>query len=328
MRHFNIRASHDLTEVDIFGQIGESFFEDGNTLDSVRAEITGMDTPITFNVASLGGDAFEGLAIHDLIKAHKHPTTVNVVGATASAGAVIAAAGDTVNISENSLFLVHKARTVAAGTAKDLQDTIDMMNQVDNRMKSVFTARTGMDAEALDVLLDEDRFMDAEEALSLGFVDAISKPVKVAASVDINKVMASSYLTDEQKELLKTNQILTKMELSEDSKSWFTTAIEAAVSKFKPAAEVVEVVEEVTAPVEAVVDTAAIEAAAELEALTAKVEALKAEAAALEASKGATEVEVVAEADPTPETDTAKDPWSAFASAYVERPSLAHKISK
>ena len=121
MRHFNIKTSAELTEIDIFGQIGDSFFEEGNTLDSVKAELENIKTDLSINVASLGGSAFEGLAIHDLIASHPYNTTVNVVGATASAGAVISVAADKVNISENSLFLVHNSHGMAQGNAEDLE---------------------------------------------------------------------------------------------------------------------------------------------------------------------------------------------------------------
>ena len=295
MRHINIRAAKDSTEVDIFGQIGESFFEDGNTLESVKSAIEGVKTPITFNVASLGGSAFEGLAIHDLIKSHKQPTTVNVVGATASAGAIISVAADTVNISENSLFLVHKASNIAMGNVKDFEDAIVLLNQVDNRMKSIFSAKTGMDDSELDSLLDEDRFMDAGEALEKGFVDAIIKPAKIAASVDMKRVEASKELTDTQKEQLKTlNQIKTKMELSEDSKGWVKTAIENAIAAFKP--EVKEPVSpEVNAEVTAL-EAKAVEANATIATLNAEIADLKAKVAAASAP----EISINADVEPSP----------------------------
>lgn len=295
MRHINIRAAKDSTEVDIFGQIGESFFEDGNTLESVRSEISGINTPITFNVASLGGDAFEGLAIHDLIKAHKHPTTVNIVGATASAGTIIASGGDTVNISENSLFLIHNSHGMAYGNADDVQKHVDAMRMIDTQMTSIYVNRTGMDEADVKALMAEDRFMNANEAKEKGFVDAITKPMKIAASVDMKRVEASKELTDTQKEQLKTlNQIKTKMELSEDSKGWVKTAIENAIAAFKP--EVKEpVAPEVNSEVTAL-EAKAVEANATIATLNAEIADLKAKVAAASAP----EISINADVEPSP----------------------------
>jgi len=204
MRHFNIKTSAELTEIDIFGQIGDSFFEEGNTLDSVKAELSGVKTDLTINVASLGGSAFEGLAIHDLIASHPFNTTVNVIGATASAGAVISVAADNVNISENSLFLVHNSHGMAMGNAEDLESAAKDMRKIDDRMTSIFINRTGKEETEIRELLKEDKFLDANEALEWGFVDNVTQPVKIAAKLDRKKI-ENSNLTDKQKtQLLKT----------------------------------------------------------------------------------------------------------------------------
>ena len=204
MRHFNIKTSAELTEIDIFGQIGDSFFEEGNTLDSVKAELENIKTDLSINVASLGGSAFEGLAIHDLIASHPYNTTVNVVGATASAGAVISVAADRVNISENSLFLVHNSHGMAQGNAEDLEAAAKDMRKIDDRMTSIFINKTGKEETEIRELLKEDKFLDANEALEWGFVDNVTQPVKIAAKLDRNKIKNSNLTENQKQQLLKT----------------------------------------------------------------------------------------------------------------------------
>jgi len=204
-KHLNIHASkHGITEIDIFGQIGESFFEEGNTLESVKAEIgTRSKDELHFNIASLGGDAFEGLAIHDLVALHPKKTVMNIVGATASAGAVISQAADETNITENSLFLVHKARTIAGGTADDMESAAGDLKKVDARMLSVFAKSTEKPEAEIKALMDEDKFIDANEAIEMGFVDKKIEARKIAAKVDLKMILASKVLSDAQKEQLK-----------------------------------------------------------------------------------------------------------------------------
>jgi ATP-dependent protease ClpP protease subunit len=210
MRHVEIKSSADLTEVDIFGQIGDSFFEEGNTLESVRAEISNTKHELIINVASLGGVAFEGLAIHDLIASHPYNTTVNILGATASAAAVIAMAGDTVNISENSLFLVHDSHGIAQGNADELESIASDMRKVDDRMVSIFTKRTGKTESEVRELMKGDKFISPVEAKEFGFVDSIKEPAKIAASIDKEKIK-NSLLTENQKfQILNSS----KMELT------------------------------------------------------------------------------------------------------------------
>jgi len=210
MRHVEIKSSSDFTEVDIFGQIGDSFFEEGNTLESIRAEISNTKQDLVVNVASLGGIAFEGLAIHDLIASHPYNTTVNILGATASAAAVIAMAGDTVNISENSLFLVHDSHGIAQGNADDLESIASDMRKVDDRMVSIFTKKTGKKETEVRELMKGDKFLSPNEAKDFGFVDSIKEPSKIAASIDMKKIK-NSLLTENQKFQILN---LKKMELT------------------------------------------------------------------------------------------------------------------
>mgnify|MGYP003131929946 CR=1 FL=1 len=203
MRHLNIRSSAELTEIDIFGQIGDSFFEEGNTLETVKAELEKVNTELTINVASLGGSAFEGLAIHDLIASHPYRTVVNVVGATASAGAVISVAADHVNISENSLFLVHNSHGIAQGNANDLEAAAKDMRKIDDRMTSIFIKKTGKEEAEIRELLKEDKFLNASEALDWGFVDSVTQPVKAAAKLDKNRIINSNLTENQKQQLLK-----------------------------------------------------------------------------------------------------------------------------
>lgn len=221
MRHFQIHASKDnTTKIEIFGQIGDSFFEDGNTLETVRKEIESREDDLEVDIASLGGSAFEGLAIHDLFAAHKGKVTMNIVGATASAGAVIAESADDINISENSLFLIHNSHGIAIGTAKDIAKTVDDMEKIDTRMVSIFSKRAeGKKTEKeITTLMEEDKFIDAKTAIEFGFADKQIETSKIAASIDIDKVMASKDLTAVQKAQIKATIKTKKMETPETPK--------------------------------------------------------------------------------------------------------------
>ena len=184
MKHINIRAEKNKAEIDIFGSIGQSIFEEGHTLESVKAELKKIQAKeLVINIASLGGSAFEGLAIHDLLASQKADKTVNIVGATASAGAIISQVEDAkINISENALLLVHNCRGVAMGEAKDIEAFASEMKKIDARMLNVLMNRAKKEEKEVSDLMAEDRFMDAEEAKEYGFVDEVVKPVDLAAS--------------------------------------------------------------------------------------------------------------------------------------------------
>ncbi len=205
-----ITAKKHVTEIDILGQIGEDFFSEGNTLESVRAEIKDNDNPIIVNLASLGGSALEGLAIHDFLASFKQDVTVNIIGATASAAAVLSQAGDKVESSENSLFLVHKASGVAVGTADEMRKMAEEIETVNARMVAIFVKSTGKSEDEVTSLMDEDKFITAEEAKEFGFIDKVNPPSKIAASYGAKEIKASDFTDTQKEQLLNTTKMADK----------------------------------------------------------------------------------------------------------------------
>jgi len=189
--------------IDIFGLIGQGFFEEGNTMEGLKAEIKKADpSKIIVNIASLGGSAFEGLAIHDLIKSQKVDTEVNIVGATASAAAIIAQSGDTRKISENALFLVHNSHGMAFGGVEQMERAASDMKLINKKMSALLTKSAGDKStlEEVEALMKEDKFISAEEAEEFGFVDEVLEASDIAASkLDWDAIAQSKELNDEQK---------------------------------------------------------------------------------------------------------------------------------
>lgn len=182
---FTIRNSADKTEIDIIGAIGEDWFGEGNTLETVRNQFTEITNDITVNISSLGGDLIHALAIHDLFKMSNAKVTVNVIGSTASAGTIIAMGGDEIKISENSLFLGHKASLMAWGNADDLRNAADDLDKFDSRIIAIYKKKTKKTKAEIENWLKEDKWITAEEAKAFGLVDEIYKPKKVLNSAEL-----------------------------------------------------------------------------------------------------------------------------------------------
>lgn len=173
----------DTTEVDILGDIGDSFFEEGNTLESVKAKFDQIDsTYLVINIASLGGLVSEGLAIHDLIRSYKGHTTAKIIGWTASMGTIVALGADEVHISENSHFLIHNAWTGVVGNSRDLRETAQDLDKIDRRLVGIYKKKTNRPDYEIADLMEQERWLSPEEAIQWGFVDHISTQSKIAAS--------------------------------------------------------------------------------------------------------------------------------------------------
>jgi ATP-dependent protease ClpP protease subunit len=164
--------------IELMGDIGQSLWSDGWTLERFKAEVADNAAPrLVIDLKSLGGDVMEAYAIHDAIKAMPARVTVNIVGSSASAATIIAAAADEVTISENSRYLVHNARTWAEGTAEQLGQAYEMLRSIDEQIVNTYIKRTGKARAAIEELMKQERWMTAAEAVEWGFVDKIIKPI-------------------------------------------------------------------------------------------------------------------------------------------------------
>lgn len=188
---FQIRNSGNITEIDVFGDIGVDWWTgEGNTLETVSNQIKGIKSEIKVNISSLGGDLFDGFAIYDLFKSHPYQITGNLVGATASAASIIAMGCDKVICSENALHLGHKASTGAWGNAQELRKAAETLDTCDARIVAIYKKKTGKSDDEIHNWLDQDKWITPEDAMNFGIVDEIYTPEKVINSADYKKLSA------------------------------------------------------------------------------------------------------------------------------------------
>lgn len=185
--------------IDILGDIGEDFWgESKNTKQAINdkvKEITAINADeVVVNISSLGGSVDHGLAIHDALASLKANVITNVTGLTASAATIIAQAGNVRRISENALYLIHRAWTVVGGNTEDLLSMASDLEKIDERILNIYKKKSDASEEELKAIMAKDQFLSPDEALALGLVDEIYEPaVKAAASVNkdhLSKIVA------------------------------------------------------------------------------------------------------------------------------------------
>ena len=325
MKNFVIRNSaHETAEIDIFGDIGEGWFNDGHTVESVRNQLSEINTKdLIVNISSLGGDVNHALAIHDMLKMHKAKVTTKVTGFTASSGTIIAMAGDVVEMSDNALFLVHNAWSGVVGNQHDLREFADELAKVDDRIINIYAKKTGKRRDTIHNLMKEEKWIDANEARDFGFIDKVFEPVAIAASIE--KINESDLPKLPERIITKINDMNLKEEF-DAFKNSITETIEGIKNSIVEKHTETEVTlldnEEVTAKiteienkVEEAVDSLH-EANEEISAKVAEIEMLNAKIAELESEVAKnnalpTTVESV-DADPTG-TPKAKSAWEELA---------------
>lgn len=171
------------TDLYIYGTIGGGAWFGGVNSRDIRSTLATIKTPvINVHIHSNGGDAFEGVAIGNLLKNHDATINVYIDGMAASAASVIAMAGDKITMPKNSMLMVHRAACFCFGNAEKLTKQAATLSKVDEALIQSYTDRFTGDQMELEKLLDDESFLTAQEALSYGFCDEITAPIKQASS--------------------------------------------------------------------------------------------------------------------------------------------------
>lgn len=167
-------ASEDANTITIYDVIGQDWWTgEGVTSKRVAAALRSIgDNDVTVNVNSPGGDMFEGIAIYNLLAAHKGKVTVNVISLAASAASIIAMAGDTINMGVGSFIMVHNAWGVVVGNQNDFLEAADVFSGFDSALADIYEVRTGLKRAEIVALMDAETFMGPTDAIARGFADA------------------------------------------------------------------------------------------------------------------------------------------------------------
>lgn len=178
-------AAQAEAEIFIYGDIGESWWADTVTAAQFVKDIAAITAQaITIRINSFGGSVPDGVAIYNAIKRHSAQVTTVVDGVAMSIASLIAMAGDTVEMAENAILMVHAPWTGVAGNSAAMREAADMLDQFASAMATSYAAKTGKPVPEMLALLTDgvDHYYTAAEAKDLGFIDAITTGLPVAAS--------------------------------------------------------------------------------------------------------------------------------------------------
>ena len=151
----------------------ESWFDDDVTPAAFKAELMASDGDITIWLNSPGGDCVAASQIYAMLMDYKGAVTVKIDGIAASAASVIAMAGTSVLMAPTALMMVHNPLTVAIGDSEEMQKAIDMLNEVKESIMNAYEIKSGLSRHKISQLMDAETWMNAKEAVKLGFADEI-----------------------------------------------------------------------------------------------------------------------------------------------------------
>lgn len=157
----------------IDGVIGTGAGEVSAQMVRDQLPVNGTD-PIAVKIHSEGGNVFEGFAIHDLIKAYQGPKTLAIESSAFSIASFVATAVDDVEISSNGYMMLHNPYTKVEGDDEQLASQSALLAQLKESMVAAYSQRTGKPAEEIKSILKKETYLNAEQAVQMGFAKRIT----------------------------------------------------------------------------------------------------------------------------------------------------------
>jgi ATP-dependent protease ClpP protease subunit len=174
-------AVERVIEVFVYGEIGAWGITANQFVQDLRAMDDGVSEVIAaFN--SVGGDLFDGLAMHNALRRLGARCTGRIDALAASAASVAVCGAHKVVIAESAILMIHNPWTYAAGDAEDFRKVADVLDQTMEAIIAAYKAKApNIDEAELRRLVAAETWLTANEALALGLADEIGDGIKVKA---------------------------------------------------------------------------------------------------------------------------------------------------
>ncbi|MGA3825355.1 head maturation protease, ClpP-related [Pseudomonas chlororaphis] len=177
----NGEATERLIEIFVYGEIGTWGITANQFVQDLRALDDGV-SPVIAAFNSVGGDLFDGLAMHNALARLGERCTGRIDALAASAASVAVCGAHKVVIASNAMLMIHNPWTYASGDAEDFRKVADVLDQTMEAIIAAYKAKApDIDEAELRQLVDAETWLTANEAVALGLADEIGDGVKVKA---------------------------------------------------------------------------------------------------------------------------------------------------
>jgi|TARA_B100000959_G_scaffold286988_1_gene368496 ATP-dependent Clp protease protease subunit len=135
------------------------------------------DRDINMYINSPGGVIYDGLAIFDTMQMLRADVSTICVGAAASMGTILLAAGQKGKryALPNSTIHMHQPLGGASGQASDIEIHAREILRLQDTLRGILVDTTGQPYDTVARDTDRDRFMTSEQAVEYGLIDEVLK---------------------------------------------------------------------------------------------------------------------------------------------------------
>ena len=182
-------ATERVIEVFVYGEIGAWGITANQFVQDLRAMDDGV-SPVIAAFNSIGGDLFDGLAMHNALSRLGERCTGRIDALAASAASVAVCGAHRVVIAANAMLMIHNPYTYAGGGAEDFRRVADVLDQTLEAIIAAYKAKApDIDDADLRRMVDAETWLTANEAVALGLADEVGDGIKVKACLGQGAVL-------------------------------------------------------------------------------------------------------------------------------------------
>jgi ATP-dependent protease ClpP protease subunit len=187
--HASGEAAERVIEVFVYGEIGTWGITANQFVQDLRAIDDGV-SPVIAAFNSIGGDLFDGLAMHNALSRLGERCTGRIDALAASAASVAVCGAHRVVIASNAMLMIHNPYTYAGGDADDFRRVADVLDQTLEAIIAAYKAKAPeIDDAELRRLVNAETWLTANEAVALGLADEVGDGLKVKACLGQGAVL-------------------------------------------------------------------------------------------------------------------------------------------
>jgi ATP-dependent Clp endopeptidase proteolytic subunit ClpP len=174
--------------------------------DELAREIDG-EKEINLIINSGGGDVLEGFAIYNLLDKFEGRITAEIDLAASMASVIAMAADEITMMSDSSIMMIHRPWGIAGGNSEDFRKQADTLDKMEDMLLNIYASRSGLDRGQLSQMLEDETWLNADEALEFGLTDKVSRSQKADFAM-----VAMSCMKAQDKVDFSTSKFLAKIE--------------------------------------------------------------------------------------------------------------------
>lgn len=126
--------------------------------------------------SSPGGSIFDGMELFDYLVelGYEAPVVTGGAGMAASMAGILVQAGTKRYLTRECWLLIHRAAFLAAGKTYEIEDRVDLIKRIEDRIIKIFTDRSELTSRKIRRNWErKDWWLSSDECVTMGLIDEV-----------------------------------------------------------------------------------------------------------------------------------------------------------